>query len=126
MKCPTGYHEVPQEGFERLQITGRTDAVIEINETNYGFNSSQKTLKNIAIQTEESKPAANLILDRYIFYHIMHMGLDYVLSSHNLELKIFMIVVVIMMIGMFIYFRAQVCCLFYKVKYVITRRIALK
>lgn len=104
----TGYHEIPQDGFERLQITGRTDAVIDMNDTGYSSNSSRKSLKNIAIQTEDAKPVNNLKFDRYIMYQLLRIGVDYILSSHNIELKIFMVTILTMMVCMFIYFRAQV------------------
>jgi hypothetical protein len=38
----------------------------------------------------------------------LHIGIDYVLSSHNIELKIFMVTMLAMMVCMFVYFRAQV------------------
>lgn len=102
---------MPEYGIERLQIAGRSDAIIEMNRTNYFQNNTsfRKTLKTTAVQTdEEFTNKSQLELNRYIFHQLIHISIEYVLSSHNVELKIFMVTMIAMMICMFIYFRAQV------------------
>lgn len=80
-----------------------------MNDTVYGVNTSARTtMKNIAVQTDDSKSSISPKWDRHLFYQILHIGIDYVLSPHNVELKIFMVTIVTMMICMFVYFRAQV------------------
>lgn len=79
-----------------------------MNDTVYGANTSARsTAKNIAVQTDESKPFSPK-WDRHLLYQVLHISVDYVLSSSNIEQKIFMATIMAMMFGMFIYFRAQV------------------
>ncbi len=101
---------MPEYRIERLQITGRSDAVIEMTgQGHYQSNSSlRKTLKTTAVQTEEESPELDVKFDRHVFRQLFYLGVDYVMSPHNMEMKIFMVTMLTMMILMFVYFRNQV------------------
>lgn len=104
---------MPEYRIERLQIAGRSDSIIEMNATNgssFGNSTLKKTLETKSVQTETTvvSPDTRLKFDRYIFHQIVYLSVDYVLSPHNMEMKIFMVTMLIMMAFMFVYFSAQV------------------
>lgn len=104
-----GYYKMPEYSAERLQITGKSDAIIEMNRSSeYARNTSsnRQTLKTVAIQTEENT-TKGIEFDRYVLYRLVNFGLEYALSQENMGLKVFMAGMVIMIMSMFMYFRAQ-------------------
>lgn len=105
-----GYYKMPEYSAERLQITGKSDVIIEMNRSSeYARNASsnKQTLKTVAIQTEENN-TKGFEFDRYVLYRLVNFGLDYALSQENMGMKVFMAGMVIMIMSMFMYFRAQV------------------
>lgn len=105
----SGYYKMPEYKIERLQIAGKSDAIIEMNATSNLYNSSLKrTLETKSVQTENESTDSHLKLDRYLFHQIIYSSIEYILSPHNMEMKIFMLTMLIMMAVMFVYFSAQV------------------
>lgn len=106
-----GYHKMPDSGFDRLQIAGRTDPIIEMNGT---FRKNSSFMKNmyddvnsVAIQTDGGiddiggKQTASAFQYAYL----------YLMSLDNLEQKfplLVMLVTVSSMILVVLYVRAQV------------------
>lgn len=107
---------MPDYKIERLQIAGRSDVIIEMNTTNNVYNSSslKRALKSESVQTEEQS------VPRYFFHQIIHLSIEYVLSPHNMEMKIFMLTMLMLMVLMFVYFSAQVSDIYRKVPHNIT------
>lgn len=105
----SGFHKLPKDNTERPQIAGRSDAVIEMNRTDFNRNGSsiRMTLKTIAVQTEDNV-TSGIKFDRYIFYHLLSSGFDYVTSQENIGLKMLIFGMIIVIVCMFMYLTAQV------------------